>query len=675
MQLRWLPYQLLFAFLFLLNAFAFAQSSSFFYKGGNNISKLNCGGVLFAPLQNQNHQAFGAGSVLVQKPVSLLNDFTVSFVLDFADTTGVDGGAFIFQSDPKLVGETFNGLGVKGVGNSVAIAFDAKQNVHFNDPSFDHADIVTNGIIDHNTANNLAGPVSIEALYKKKTYPPYGDREKTFTHIITIDWKAGTKELSALVDDSLLINATADLVATVFNGNPVVYWGFAASNTQEIWYPAAAELQFGYMSFSFGDIFPRIKTIPETDTCFGPPVQVFDSSIYGSFKGLSGLTNATWFWDFGDGVTSMLRYPSPHNYLQAGTYNVRFAVTNAFGCTFDTLVRKVSLGARPVVDFSYSTACTNTPIVFTDKSTVTDGGIFHWDWTFDGTAATNDAAPVYQFSTAGLHTVYLNVRSNLGCENDTTKTILVEEQPLINASYQQDCFGNVQYSGFLQNGVNLKTWQWEFGDGQTSTLQNPFHHFVENKVYKTLCYAISRGGCVSDTVAQNVVVNVVKVFAGRDTIAVKGQPLQLSGSGNGNFHWSPISGLNDATIASPLATLYSDQTYVLTVTNDQGCAASDTIRIKVFDEANIYVPSAFTPNGDGKNDVLHFFAPGFKQLLYFRIYNRWGQLLFETKNLNDGWNGTYKQNFLAPDVYVWVAAGIDANNRKQEKRGTVLLLR
>lgn len=669
------PYKIIVALLFFLPVFTTAQSSSFFYKQGNNISQLSCGGVVFAPIRNQNHQAFGAGSVLVQKPISLLNDFSVSFVLEFTDTTGVDGGAFIFQTDPNLVGETFNGLGVKGVSNSVAITFDAKQNLPYNDPPFDHVSIQTDGVIDHNTANNLAGPVSIESLYKTTIFPPYGDREKRFTHIITVNWKAGTKELSALVDDSLLIRANADLVATVFNGNPTVYWGFAASNTQPVWYPAPKELLFGFMSFSFGDIFPRIKMIPERDTCFGLPIQVFDSSIYGSFKGLSGLTNASWFWDFGDGATSTLHYPPAHNYAQAGTYNIRFAVTNAFGCTFDTVVRKISLGAVPVADFDYTAACTNTPIAFTDKSTVADGGIFHWDWEFDGVAGTNQASTVFQFAATGPHHVYLNVRSNLGCESDTVKTITVDEKPVVNASFEEDCFGNVQYKAILQNGVRVKTWQWSFGDGQTSAEQNPLHHFLENNTYATLLQTVSEGGCVSDSIQQTITINVVKAFAGNDTIAVKGQPLQLSGSGNGKFLWSPNTGLGDPLIASPVATLYNDQTYVLTASNDQGCEAKDTVRIKVFDDVNIFVPSAFTPNGDGKNDALHLIAPGFKQLLYFRIYNRWGQLLFETKNTGDGWNGTLRNQALPSDVYVWIAAGIDLANRRQEKKGTVLLMR
>lgn len=660
---------------FFLCSFVFAQAASFFYRQGNNISQLHCGGVLFAPLTNKFHQAFGAGSVLVQKPIDLRKDFSVSFVLDFTDTTGVDGGAFIFQSDPAQVGETFNGLGVKGIKNSVAVTFDARQNVHFGDPAFDHAAIQTNGVIDHNTINNLAGPVSIEHLYRKTVYPPDFDLEKIFQHVVTVTWKASLKELSALVDGVLLVQARADLVANVFNGSPIVYWGFAASNTQETWYPAQKELQFGYMRFSFGDIFPRIRSLPETDTCFGPPVQVFDASIYGELHGLSGLTGAQWFWDFGDGTTTTVRNPPAHHYANEGQYNIRLAVTNAFGCTFDTVVQRVALGATPVADFSYTTACANSPVLFTDQSRIADGGIFHWEWKLGSAGTSNEQNPVVQFTDTGSRAIYLNVRSNLGCESDTVKMVRVDEKPLLAASHEEDCFGSVQYRGVLQNGVRIKTWQWAFGDGQSSAQQNPLHRFPANGVYQTRLSAVSEGGCVSDTVVQAVVVDVVNAFAGNDTIAVKGEPLQLSGRGNGSFRWSPATGLNDRLAASPIATLFADQAYVLTVTNAQGCEDRDTIRIKVFDAADIFVPTAFTPNGDGKNDVLHLVAPGFRQLLYFRIHDRWGQLVFETKQLKSGWDGRAHNQALPAGVYVWIAAGIDSNNRRHEKKGTVVLIR
>lgn len=658
-----------------VNGFAFAQAASFFFRQGNNISQLNCSGVTFAPLTNQAHQAFGAGSVLVKKAINLQNDFSVSFVLDFSDTTGVDGGAFIFQADPNATGETFNGLGVKGVNKSVAIIFDAKQNTQFNDPIFDHACIQANGVVDHSAATLLAVPVSIEPLYQRNVFPPFTDVEKKFYHIVTVRWKAGTKELSAWVDGALLIKSMADIVQTAFNGNPQVYWGFAASNTQELRYPASAELQFGYMRFSIGDVLPRMKTMPETDTCFGAPVQAFDQSVYETYNGLSSLTGASWFWAFGDGKTSAVQNPPAHNYTSAGNYQIKFAVTNAFGCTFDTLVRKIQLGAKPVADFGYSPACVNTPITFTDKSTVASGGIFHWDWKLGSVATSTVQNPVIRFSTAGTQTIYLNVRSNLGCEADTVKTITVGEKPLLNATHSEDCFGNVQYKAFLLNNVNINWWQWEFGDGKTSVQQNPLHHFSQNGNYNSALWATSKEGCTSNTVVQNISVDVVKAFAGRDTVAVKGEPLQLKGSGNGKYSWTPSIGLTNPLISTPVATLYNNQTYVLTVTNDKGCEDKDTLKIRVFNDADIYVPSAFTPNGDGKNDRLTLVAPGFKQLLYFRVYNRWGQTVFETKESDKGWDGIYGGKAMPTGVYVWIASGIDVNSRRLEKKGTVLLLR
>src|SRR4051812_18054300 len=119
----------LFILLALGDYFSFAQSSSsnFFIKHGNNFSQVSCGGVIFAPIQNQNHQAWGAGSLWVKKQIDLTQSFDISFIVDFTDTTGTDGGAFVLQPDSSAVGDTYNGLGYRNIRNSIAITFDANQ--------------------------------------------------------------------------------------------------------------------------------------------------------------------------------------------------------------------------------------------------------------------------------------------------------------------------------------------------------------------------------------------------------------------------------------------------------------------------------------------------------------------------------------------------------------------
>jgi len=171
-----------------------------------------------------------------------------------------------------------------------------------------------------------------------------------------------------------------------------------------------------------------------------------------------------------------------------------------------------------------------------------------------------------------------------------------------------------------------------------------------------------------------------KVFAGDDTTVVIGQPIQLSAvdvdtSGFTSYVWSPPQGLSDPNIANPTAVVTGDITYTVVATTTSGCSATAKIVIGAATTAGIIVPNAFTPNNDGHNDILKINAFGIRSLKYFRIYNRWGQLVFATSQADAGWDGSIGGQPAATGAYVWVAAGVDYTGRPVEGRGTVILIR
>ncbi len=122
--------------------------------------------------------------------------------------------------------------------------------------------------------------------------------------------------------------------------------------------------------------------------------------------------------------------------------------------------------------------------------------------------------------------------------------------------------------------------------------------------------------------------------------------------------------------------LNDDITYVLTTSASSGCFATDTISVRVYKVApGLYTPNAFTPNGDGLNDVFKPIGIGIKQINYFKIFDRWGQIIFSSTQQNAGWDGTFKGRSKDAAVFVWMIEGVDYLDKKIVQKGTVTLIR
>jgi gliding motility-associated-like protein len=193
-------------------------------------------------------------------------------------------------------------------------------------------------------------------------------------------------------------------------------------------------------------------------------------------------------------------------------------------------------------------------------------------------------------------------------------------------------------------------------------------------------------GCpkpVMDTVVVSVIPQVV-VFAGNDTSVVVGEPLQLhavsTDSALVSYTWTPGDWLDNAYVYDPVATITSTAVdsivYLATATTSQGCTGSDALTVKVYKTLpDIFMPNAFTPNGDGKNDVFKPILVGITGLNFFRVYNRWGQLVFATSENEKGWNGLLHGEKQEPGAFVYMVQGIDYLGKTHFKKGTFILIR
>ncbi|MEO8772321.1 MAG: T9SS type B sorting domain-containing protein, partial [Ferruginibacter sp.] len=278
-------------------------------------------------------------------------------------------------------------------------------------------------------------------------------------------------------------------------------------------------------------------------------------------------------------------------------------------------------------------------------------------------------APTPSSSTAGSITYYVS-QVNGSCEGPRALiTVTVNSKPDLGDQVVKICTGQTANIATLYNTTGL-TSNWTFNQ---QPVTDPT---IVNEAGSYQLIASNATGCIDTAIVVLTINPPVTANAGPDGNAEPNQPYQLTGSGGGEYQWSPSQGLNNVFIANPLATIEHDQTYILLVKDDIGCFALDTVNLRVLNGPTFYVPSAFTPNGDGLND---FFRPtfvGIQSLDYFAVFNRYGEKVFEMTDLSSkGWDGTYKGKRQPIDNYVWQLKGVDRTGAVKIMRGNCVLIR
>ncbi len=352
-------------------------------------------------------------------------------------------------------------------------------------------------------------------------------------------------------------------------------------------------------------------------------------------------------------------------------YHVR--LTDAFGCySNDSVI--VHVKPKTVID-----AGPDTSICKTDGFVIpATGDALHYIWT--PSAGLSSDVAMNPVATPLVTTTY-QVIGNIGTCSDTADiTIEVVPYPEANAGLDSTiCIGfNAQ---LFASGGSIYSWS------PTTYLNNPH---IANPTVQNPLSDITYIVTVTDTlgcpkaVQDDITITVIPelhVRTGNDTSLVVGQPIGLHATGAVNYlwTWTPSSSpgwLSSTVISSPLATPEDNITYVVLGTDNHGCRAVDSIHILVYDlEESIYVPTAFTPNGDGTNDDVKPLLIGMRALNYYRIYNRLGEKVFETSEINKGWNGFYKGRPQDPGSFVWMAQGVTYKGRTITKKGFVVLIR
>jgi gliding motility-associated-like protein len=273
------------------------------------------------------------------------------------------------------------------------------------------------------------------------------------------------------------------------------------------------------------------------------------------------------------------------------------------------------------------------------------------------------------------------LRSSLGpCPAIDSVTITVLPAPVADAGKDTSiCLGtSVQLSG---SGGSNYSWT------PTTWLDDPnIGNPVSMSPTRTVIYSLTvmdDNGCLSlNTSSVKITVQPGVIYAGNDTSIAIGQPLQLfaldpSNNSLSQYIWTPSIYLNNPNTSTPIATFGQTGVYSYTVNSiaQNGCESQGQIVIKVYLAPDIFIPNAFTPNGDGHNDILRVIPAGIKVFKYMAVFNRWGQKVFYTSNPGEGWDGTFNGTPQQGGTYIWTAEAIDFEGHTIQRKGSVILIR
>lgn len=404
------------------------------------------------------------------------------------------------------------------------------------------------------------------------------------------------------------------------------------------------------------------------------------------FNDLSSGSITSWNWDFGDGGTDTLQNPA-YTYGNNGVFNATLIVTTTAGCA-DTAMRPVTIYSQPIASFTSNLVCWGDTTSFVNTSVSADGTITNAWWDFgDGTVSSVYDPEHVLAGQTDTYNVTLAVITNYGCVDTLVQVVNTHPLPVFNFAPQQTSGCEEFTTTFTDNstvaGGTIVNWLWDFGDGNLTYTQNPTHTYDEDGSYFVSLTVTSSYGCtMSDTLNFPVVVYptpVAEFTSSSNNVSVYEPNIQFNDASTGATMWDWDFGDNETSILqNPYHTYPDTGIYMVTLVaiNQYGC--KDTVQhpMEVHGEWSVFIPNAFTPNSNGLNDV---FAPKLYGIIEYKMYifDRWGNEIFQTQDMDEGWNGRYKGvgAIVQQDVYVYKIVVKDLLFNEHQYIGSVTVVR
>lgn len=427
-------------------------------------------------------------------------------------------------------------------------------------------------------------------------------------------------------------------------------------------------------SFQCKDTVSRVFDVfrPEGDFVVNENAICKGDSILFSLKDTSDVYSYT--WAFGDGDTLRNVDSVWHKYdfhPPNGTTVGKLVLYDKKGCE-DPNTKSIRIH-QVIADFDRdSLICYNDgPSIFVNKSKNDENRTWYFG---DGDSSTS-YSPVHQYDTAGYYDVTLAISdSQLGCVDTITKLATIFANPVLTAIGDTGCLGTV-LNPYIVNPVATNTYTWtpEIGLDDPSS-PTPIADLQFSQIYSVL--ERDTNNCTDRKNVRAIVIRPIElsdwdttiIVGDIATIPVKRPEFYI-------FDWSPATGLSCLDCDYPTAQPLEDITYTLTVSDSLGCFVDPFYQtINVRPETFVKLPTTFTPNGDGANDVIFVKGWGIKELIDFRIFNRWGQEIYSSTDLDQGWDGTFNGVVQTSDMYVYKVKVLTWRDEELYKEGYINLM-
>lgn len=448
---------------------------------------------------------------------------------------------------------------------------------------------------------------------------------------------------------------------------------------------AAIKIAFNLAGVGSG-IESRVNGVVANSGC--APLKVDFTDIYRMGK--------TYIWDYADGTKrDTTTAPSAsHIFNAVGSYKVMLIAVDSSSCNIsDTsyttiVVRNDKLVLNPQI--SKEMPCNALKYKFSNLTSPLPGkpltdSSFTWDFG-DGVRVKAGLAPVFHsYAAPGPYTVKLILNDTAYCNNAEEKKIDINVADLVKASFTTDTVGCAPYTAsFSYTGAGGTSFKWTFGDGATSTDKDPKHFYSTPGIYQIKLIVTDPNTCnQSDSAFISIRVSdkPTALFSYQPNPTTINSPVRFTNLSTHAIRYQYRFGDGDSLHVNKKDSLVvhdynlsGNYNACLIAYNSAGCADTFCLPIKITVVPAVDVPSAFTPNGDGINDMLQIRGYGIRSVV-MKIWNRWGELVFQTNTIKSPWDGRVNGMLQPMDVYTYTLEGELEDGTKFQKRGDVTLIR